>query len=376
MVQVTPFGACGTVTGSCHLVEFGDTRILLDCGMYQGEAEDQNEEPFGFDPATIDLVVLTHAHLDHIGRLPRLVHEGFRGPVLATAATHTLVEPMLEDALGIMTEDHRRRQRHGEDPGPLPWDENDLEVLAELAEPLAHYQQREVGTGRVELLNAGHLPGSAFVQVEADGRRLVYSGDLGNRRKEVLPDPDYATPADLVLTEATYGDRNHRPLQQTVEEFADLLADVLGRGGRAIIPSFALERTQELLFYLRELEADRRIPLAPVYLDSPLAIEITRLYDGLRDTFGLQVRTLYDQGIDPFRPHQLTFTRSSSDSRRLNDLSGPATIIAGSGMFSGGRILHHLLHHLDDDRTVLRQALVDRGQPAVLAHFGEPLTVG
>lgn len=351
-MQVTPFGACGTVTGSCHMVHDDTTRLVLDCGMYQGEMEPQNRAGFGFDAREVTATLITHAHLDHIGRLPRLVREGFAGRVLATPATLELIDPMLEDSLKIMAEDNRRAKRKGHEAEPPLWEARDLDRLRELLTPLRYYQRFRVGSFTVELKNAGHLPGSAFVEVERDdGARVVYSGDLGNRRKEVLPDLDYASPADLVLTESTYGDRNHKPLQATLEEFARLVSEVLVAGGKVIIPSFALERTQELLFYIRELESEGRIPIEPVFVDSPLAIEVTRLYERLQSQFDLQVRTLFDRGIDPFRPERLTFTRAAAESRRLNDLPGPATIIAGSGMFTGGRILHHLIHHIGDERS-------------------------
>lgn len=352
-MEVTPQGAAGTVTGSCHVVRNGDVQIVLDCGMYQGEFEQRNASSFGFDPAQTAATVVTHAHLDHIGRLPRLVRYGFAEPVLATPATLALIEPMLNDSLAIMNEDRRRQRRKGHDQESPLWDADDLDRLRKLFTPLDYYERRQIGSLTVKLKNAGHLPGSAFVEVESDDTTLVYSGDLGNRHKEVLPGLDYASPADLVLSEATYGDRNHKPLQETLDEFAGLMSEVLGSGGKVIIPSFALERTQELLFYIRQLETEARIPVEPVFLDSLLAIEVTNLYRDLEDNFGLQVRSLFNRGIDPFRPVQLRFTKRVEDSRRINDLSGPATIIAGSGMFTGGRIMHHLIHHIDDERSCI-----------------------
>jgi len=352
-MHVTPFGACGTVTGSCHLATSGDTGVILDCGLYQGEHERRNAAAFGFDAAAAAAAVVTHAHLDHIGRLPQLVSDGFSGPVLATPATLQLMEPMLDDALKVMTEDRRRAKKGGRPMGPPSWQADDLDRLRDLFIPLDYYSRHAIGSLTVELKNAGHLPGSAFVQLEGDDKRLIYSGDLGNRRKEVLPDLDYAAPADLVLTESTYGDRNHKPLQETLDEFATLVDDVLRSGGKVIIPSFALERTQELLFYIRALEREGRIPAEPVFLDSPLAIEVTRLYASLREEFGLKVRRLFDRGVDPFRPKHLTITKHVEDSKRINYRPGPATIIAGSGMIAGGRIMHHLIHHLGDERSCI-----------------------
>ena len=248
----TPFGAAKTVTGSCHLLSYRGYRLLLECGAYQGEAEAKNYTPFGFDPARVDAVVVTHAHLDHIGRLPRLVREGYRGLVYATPPTLKLMKPILEDALKVMREEaERARRKRLPAPEPL-WDEADLAALYARLRPLPYYAPRAFGPLVVELQNAGHLPGSAFVAVEVARRRLVFSGDLGNRRKEVLPDPDYPPRAHLVVSEGTYGDRPHKPLQATLDEFAQAVAETLAQGGKVVIPSFALERTQEILFYLRE----------------------------------------------------------------------------------------------------------------------------
>ncbi len=345
-MRVTSYGAAGTVTGSCHLVEHDGYRLLLDCGAFQGKEEERNDDAFGFEPAQVDAVVLSHAHIDHIGRLPLLVARGYRGRVWATPATLAFLPILLEDALYLMNEDYQRAVRKGKKVEPPPWDETDLAALYDRLEPFELYQQRQFGPFQVRLDRAGHLPGSAFIEVEADGRSLVYSGDLGHRRKEVLPAPAYPPVANLVLCESTYGDRPHRPLAATLEELAQILAQSLEQGGKVFIPSFALERAQELLFYLREMEENRQIPRHPVYVDSPMASKITALYPQVYQDFGPEVQALYDRGIDPFRPSQLHFTRSVDDSKALNQLEGPAIVIAGSGMMSGGRILHHLRHGL------------------------------
>ncbi len=349
----TPFGAARTVTGSCHLLSYRGYRLLLECGAYQGEAEPRNYTPFGFDPTRVNAVIVTHAHLDHIGRLPRLVRAGYRGPVYATPPTLKLLRPILEDALKVMREEaERAKRKHLPIPEPL-WDEEDLAELYRRLTPLSYYRPRPFGPFTVELQNAGHLPGSAFAVVEVAGRRLVFSGDLGNRRKEVLPDPDYPPHANLVVSEGTYGDRPHKPLAATLDEFALWVAETLSRGGKVVIPSFALERTQEILYYLREFEEKGRIPVAPVFVDSPLASRVSALFEEVREAFSLKVQTLYRQGRDPFRPRRLRYTVSVEESKALNELEGPATIIAGSGMLTGGRILHHLRHQLPNPKNTL-----------------------
>lgn len=352
-MRITAFGAAGQVTGSCHLVEAEDFRLLLDCGMYQGPEEQRNSAPFGFDPESVDAVVVSHAHLDHIGRLPRLYREGCRAPVYAHPATSAFIPLMLRDALKVMLEDRARAERHGESPPQPWWGENDLEALESHLVDLPYYQPTTIGSVEVELKNAGHLPGSAFIEVVSAGHRVTFSGDLGNQRKEVLADADFPAAADLVLCESTYGDRSHRPFQATIEEFADVLGSTLQAGGKVLIPSYALERTQEILFHLREFEQRGRVPTAPVFLDSPLAIKVTRVYESMSDVFGMEVQQLLRRGASPFRTADVRFTESVEESRRINHFEGAATIIAGSGMLHGGRILHHMRRHLGDARNSL-----------------------
>lgn len=321
--------------------------------MYQGEPHSHNYDPFGFDPREIDALVLSHAHLDHVGRIPRLYHLGFSGRVYATSATLKLIHPILEDALKLMKEDVKRARRKGLPVPELLWDESDMRTLLERGKPVPYYSARQIGPFRVTLKNAGHLPGSAFVEVRAGGRTLVFSGDLGNRRKETLPDPDYPSAADLVLSESTYGDRPHRPFQATLVEFAEVLAETLDGGGKVVIPSFALERAQEILFYIRRFEAEGTIPSAPVFVDSPLTTRVSEIYGQIQEFFSLLVRSYYRRGLDPFAPRRLRYTQSVDESKRLNFMEGPAVILAGSGMLSGGRILHHLRHQLPNPKNAL-----------------------
>jgi len=352
-MRITPFGAAQTVTGSCHLVEQQDYRLLLDCGAYQGADEDRNEEPFGFDPKSINAVLISHAHNDHIGRLPMLIRQGYAGRVYVTEPTRLILPVILEDSLKLMQEERERLERKGREVVPLPWNETDLAELYGRLEEVTYYQTQGLGPFRYRLRDAGHLPGSAFIQLEAGGKSLIFSGDLGHRRKDVLTDPDYPAQVDLMLCEGTYGDRSHRPFAATLEEFAEILSDVLAQGGKVFIPSFALERTQEVLFYIRELEQREAIPSVPVFVDSPMASKISEIYPKVRDFFSTEVQHIYSHGKDPFRPKRLEYTHSVEESKALNLMQGPLIVIAGNGMLSGGRILHHLRHGLPDSRNAV-----------------------
>jgi metallo-beta-lactamase family protein len=352
-MELTPFGAAETVTGSCHLLEHQGYKLLLDCGAYQGSDEEKNEESFGFEPAHIDAVVLSHAHNDHIGRLPQLVRQGFRGRVYATEPTRLILPVILEDSLRLQQEERARLERKGRPVPPLQWDEADLKELYTRLANLEIGPQQTLGPLELVLHTAGHLPGSAFIEARAGGKKLVFSGDLGHQNKEVLPNPDLLVDADWVLCEGTYGDRSHRPFDQTIEEFAKLLNQAFRDGGKVFIPSFALERTQEILFYLRDLEESRQIPSVPVFVDSPMAAKISDIYPKISGFFSPEVQALYAKGLDPFGPARLEYTHSVEDSKALNALAGPMVIIAGNGMLSGGRILHHLRNGLPNAKNML-----------------------
>ncbi|MER3488367.1 MAG: MBL fold metallo-hydrolase [Meiothermus sp.] len=347
-MRITPYGAAQTVTGSCHLVERSGYKLLLDCGAYQGSEDHRNAEPFGFEPGEVDAVVISHAHHDHIGRLPILIRRGYRGKVHLSEPTRRFLPVILEDALRLMTEERKSRKAPH-----LLWDQADLDELYQRLEPVPLHQDLALGPFTVRLQGAGHLPGSAFIEVREGERRLIFSGDLGNRSKEVLPDPENPAPADLVLCEGTYGDRPHRPFDQTIAEFAQILSEHLGQGGKVFVPSFALERTQEVLYYLRELEQQNKIPSVPVYVDSPMADRISEIYPQVKRYFSPEVQALYERGIDPFSPRYLRHTHTVEDSKALGDRFGPLVIVAGNGMLSGGRILHHLRQGLPDPKNAL-----------------------
>jgi len=353
-------GAARSVTGSCHLLECAGRRILVDCGMIQGgrDLEEENVADFGFDPGSIDWVVLTHAHLDHCGRLPLLVKRGFRGEIIATAATRDLARLVLLDAAHVQEEDARRQQRHERRRGhngctePL-FDMFDVfDVIDRFGRSAAYGSPIALAPGlHLHFFDAGHILGSASVLIEAREagrrRRLLFSGDIGNSGRPLLGSPEVPDSADVVVMESTYGDRCHRPFAASVEEFLGAITETFARGGNVIIPTFALERAQEILFVLREgIEQSRLPPSLNVFLDSPLAIAATEIFRRHLASCGPVVGELLTHGQDPFGFAGLRFTREAADSIAINRVSGGAVIMAGSGMCTGGRVRHHLRHNL------------------------------
>ena len=354
-------GADRAVTGSCHLVECAGHRILVDCGLHQGSRalDEENAEPFGFDPAQIDYVLLTHAHLDHCGRLPLLVKRGFRGEIITTAASRELARVVMLDSAHVLEEDARRRSRktarNGGDTGTTEALFSALDALncTEYFGRTASYgMPLELDPGiRVTFLDAGHILGSASIVVElvegSHRSRVLFSGDLGNPGRPLLRPPATPPEVDAVIMETTYGDRTHRSAEASVEELYDAVSRTLARGGNVIIPTFALERAQELLFYLREGAARGRLPAdMQVFLDSPMAISATEIFERHPECYGPETAKLFGQGRDPFRLPGLHFTRETSESIAINALRGGAVIMAGSGMCTGGRVRHHLRHNL------------------------------
>ena len=352
---VRSFGGAMTVTGSCHLVEAGGRRLLVDCGAFQGSRAlfDLNRRPLGFDAASLDAVVLTHAHLDHSGRLPVLLRHGYPGPIHALPASRALCEHLLLDAAKIQREDAERDRRHGRRADEPVYVEDDVHRTLERMEPLSYGAPADLAGFRVTPQVAGHIPGSASFLVEVGGRRLVFSGDVGNAGKEILPDPTPCPEAEVVFMESTYGDRDHRDYRATIEEFAQVLRDAQDRGGKILVPSFALERTQEVLYTVARLERDHDIAPMRVYVDSPLATRVEDVYDRFPEELSDELRLLRATGRNPFQPKHLRFTRSVAESKEINAADEAAIIIAGSGMLSGGRILHHLTAHGGEPSTTV-----------------------
>jgi len=352
-------GADRAVTGSCHLVQARGLRILVDCGLFQGgrEIDEENAADFGFDPKSVDILLLTHAHLDHCGRIPLLVRRGFKGEIIATAATRELARVVLLDAAHLQEEEAERRARKAHrrgkrGPTPLYGQLDALNAMDRFGRT-AHYDSPlDLGEGvTATFADAGHILGSACIRLEVqDGgasRAVIFSGDLGNKGRPILRDPAALEHASTVVMETTYGNRDHKPLEPSIRELYTAINDTLERGGNAIVPTFALERAQELLYYLREGVEQGLLPRTlPVYLDSPMAISATEIFRHHPECYDAEARALFEAGDDPFALPGLRFTRETADSMALNRLTGGAVIMAGSGMCTGGRVRHHLRQNL------------------------------
>ena len=356
-LQITFHGAAQTVTGSCYLVTHGDRRILVDCGMFQGSDElyNENSEPFEFDPASVDVLLLTHAHLDHCGRIPLLVKRGFRGEIICTAATRELARVILLDSAHLHEEEAKRRRRHAhkaEKHGPLYDTIDALDSLERFGRSAEYNQSVDLGGGlTASFHDAGHILGSASVLLAAeDGgtrRTVLFSGDIGPSERQFLNAPSPPRGVDYVVMESTYGDRDHRSLAASTAEFYEVVHDADARGGNVIIPTFALERAQELLFMLSQGQKTGDIPPSVrVFLDSPMAISATKIFGRHPDALKPSVASMLRNGRDPFDLSDLHFTRDASESMALNNIRSGAIILAGSGMCTGGRIRHHLRHNL------------------------------
>ena len=351
-------GADRNVTGSCHMLEAAGLTILVDCGLYQGgrELDEENAEDFGFDPAAVDILLLTHAHLDHCGRIPLLVDRGFTGEIIATAATHELARVVLLDAAHLQEEEAERHARHAHrhgkaPPEPLYTTLSALNAMGRFGRTAVYGQPIALADNlSATFYDAGHILGSASIRIEQKGSRaksVIFSGDLGSNGHPILRDPQLPPPADVVVMETTYGDRLHKAPVPSVEELFGAVTDTLRRGGNVIIPTFALERAQEILYFLREGIEDGRLPRGlPVFLDSPMAISATDIFRHHPECYDAEAHELFAEGKDPYALPSVHFTRETEESRGLNRLAGGAVILAGSGMCTGGRVRHHLRHNL------------------------------
>lgn len=374
MSQLTFLGAARTVTGSKYLLEHRGSRVLVDCGLFQGlkELRLRNWDGLPVAPDSLHAVVLTHAHLDHVGYLPRLVAHGYRGRVFCTGGTADLCRLVLPDSARIQEEDARQANKHRytkHHPAlPLYTEADAFRAISQL-QPLGYERPIEVAPAvTIRFVQAGHLLGSAYVRTQlAGGATLLFGGDLGRYGRPVLPDPADAPEADVVLVESTYGDRDHPP-EDRGEPLAEVIRDTVHRGGKLIIPAFAVGRVGELLYWVRVLEEERRIPVLPVYVDSPMATEALRYYTGRVTELDADMRPA-EKGVSVFASTRFQTVASPEQSKELTASHHPAIVISSSGMATGGRVLHHLAAALPDPKhTVLfvgYQAAGTRGHQLV-----------
>jgi metallo-beta-lactamase family protein len=399
-MKLTFYGAAGTVTGSMHLVEAAGKRILLDCGLYQGRRKDADRKNrhLPFDAASIDAVILSHAHIDHSGNLPTLVKNGFSGPIYATPATVDLCNWMLRDTAHIQEKDAEfvnRRSEHRKSLGlenrvaePL-YDTADAERTLPLFRPVPYHAASSLAPGlSYECIDAGHMLGSSsIVLTDATGPepvRLGFSGDVGRPGLPIIRDPEPMPAVDYLILESTYGGRLHKHLGNVTERLAEVVNRTARRGGRIIVPAFAVGRTQQLVLLLHELANARRIPNIPIFVDSPLAVNVTAVHRAHPECFDSETRAFFTNHEDPFGFRRLQYVREASESKKLNDLHGPFVVISASGMCEQGRILHHLRNNIEDPRNTvlitgfqaqntLGRKLAEGWQEVRI--FGEPMRV-
>ncbi len=363
MTTIQFLGAAGTVTGSKFLADAGAKRFLVDCGMFQGAKRLRllNWSPLPVDPASISDIFVTHAHIDHMGMIPVYVREGFTGSVWATPATVELCEINLHDAAHLQEEDANFANKKGfskHTPALPLFTTADVERALARFKPLPYDRELPLDSqGSIMFRNAGHVLGSAMVLAELQGRhgklRILFSGDLGRANSIILEDPERIDRADYLILESTYGDRKH-PAEETAGEVAGAIRSVAARGGSLVVPAFALGRTQQLLYIIRELKARQEIPDLPIYLDSPMAAEITEVFCRHIEEFNDEARALFrETGQCPVLCPNLHVVRTSDESKKINDLRFPCVIISGSGMATGGRVLHHLKNRLPDPRNAV-----------------------
>lgn len=398
MASLKFIGATRQVTGSCYLLETATTTVLLECGMYQGSHQDEsrNRQAFPFDATKIDAVIISHTHLDHCGLLPKLVKEGYQGPVFMTPATHDLIEVMLNDAAFLEMKDteweNRQRLRAGKELIEPLFTDRDVADALRLREVHAYDEPTSVGSD-ISLVfhDAGHILGSSIVELHITENKkkhtLVFSGDLGNSKTALLNSPSVIKRADTLMMESTYGDRNHRSLEETLDEFREALQDAMDNGGNVLIPSFTIGRTQEILFWLGKFYREGKLKQQKVFLDSPMGITASEIYFKHLELFNGEdtrnFRETVKHGWNEWLP-PLHYTRSTEESMQINTISGGAIIIAGSGMCTGGRIRHHLKNNLWRNNTrvvivgfqaqgTLGRALVDGAQRVSI--FGKEISV-
>lgn len=365
--KVTFYGGTGSVTGSNFLLEIDGLRVLVDCGLTQGEkvADDINWDPFTYNPKEIDILFVTHAHVDHLGRVPKLIAEGFRGKIYSTEPTHGLALPMLEDTAGILS----KNTELGLDK---IYSAENIKLSLSLWQGFKYHEDIKITPNvTVNLLNAGHILGSAMVEFIYNGKKIVFTGDLGNSPSPILPDTEKVTDADYLIMESCYGDRNHEDRSDRQKFLQETIQDNYKRQGTLIIPTFSLERSQELLFELDGMVTNNRIPVMPIFLDSPLAIRLTEVFKQYKEYFNEAAQQMISPGKYLFDFPGLHSTLRSEESKLIATVPDPKIVIAGSGMSTGGRVVHHERHYLpNSNNTLLLTGYQSVGTPGRLIEEG------
>ncbi|MGA2173208.1 MAG: MBL fold metallo-hydrolase [Sedimentisphaerales bacterium] len=359
-------GAAQNVTGSRHLLETNGTRLLVDCGLYQErQFLARNWEPFVVPPESINAVLLTHAHLDHCGLLPKLVRDGFKGKIYCTQATAEIARVILLDSAKLQEEDiEHKRARHQREGRTGPYPEVPLYTMKDAEASFRHFSPVEYGQPlkiadgvQATFCDAGHVLGSSMIKVEVrlngEQRTVLFSGDIGRPGRPILPDPSIPQGVDYLIIESTYGDRVHCETGDTKKQIADVINSTQKRGGNIVVPSFALERSQEILFYLNELLRENAIPHLMVFLDSPMAAQITEIFKRHQELFDEEAKQLVRENHSPFELPGLKITTTGEESKAINHISGTVIIIAGSGMCTGGRIKHHLANNISRKESTI-----------------------
>lgn len=351
---VTFAGGAQMPTGSNFLIEFGGKKILIDCGLVQGEEYSlpTNSEPFSYDPKSIDFLFVTHGHLDHVGRIPRLVRDGFRGKIISTEPTREIAELIMLDSMGLLGKEALRSNV------PPLYEERDVFESIHLWDTVLTYEQvytvpTDKGEATITLHDAGHILGSAVVEISYNGKKIAFTGDLGNTPSPLMRDTTNLKDIDYLVMESVYGDRNHKDKDKRIEIFKEAVTSTIKKGGTVLIPAFSIERTQEMLLAFNELVEGNQIPPVPVYLDSPLGINITTIYKKYESWFNENIKSIEKSGDDIFAFKGLVKTKTPEESKAINNDNGPKVIIAGSGMSNGGRIVHHEAKYLPDENSTL-----------------------
>lgn len=366
-IKITFCGGTGSVTGANFLLEVDDKKILIDCGLTQGTkiADDINWDPFVYDAGVIDILFVTHAHVDHLGRVPKLVHEGFQGKIYSTNPTKSLALPMLEDTAGILS------QNKDLNLDKIYTDEN-IKTALSLWEGFEYHQKISITPDlEVSFLNAGHILGSAMIKFVYNGKNILFTGDLGNSPSPILPDTEKINDIDYMVMESVYGDRNHESRDERRKFLEEVIEDNYKRRGTLIIPTFSLERSQELLFELNSLVENHRIPVMPIFLDSPLAIRLTDVFKQYKNYLNENAQKVMSHDKYIFDFPGLHSTLKSEESKLIREVPNPKIVIAGSGMSTGGRIVHHERHYLPDaNNTLLLAGYQAVGTPGRLIQEG------